>query len=166
MIRLSYAGLSQAEIETLYRLFKIFGVEERNEEIDEEYVSMIRIEIPLRYEPQFFKIFGFERWEELKLLLKNIKWRRGNKNFKLSLHFRDEPDIEFLLLTSSDLAMNKALDMIEYLAESIVLQLRSISIDEMKSVAFVFKDYRWSISKIIDNNGSEYRYINERWSKI
>ncbi len=166
MIKLTYAGLSQAEVETIYKLFQQFGVEEKEEELSEEYSSMINIEMHFRYEPQFFKIFGFDRWEDLKTLLKNIKWRRGNKRFRFSLCFKDNPDVEFSLLTSSDLAMNKAVDIIEYLADSIILQLRSIDIDNIKRVILELKDYRWSIGKVIDHNGNEYHYIDNRWRKV
>ncbi len=168
MIILTHAGLSQAEAESLFKLLEDFGVEERYEDITNEYVSMIYLELPLAYDPEFFRIIGFDRWEELKMLFKNIKWRRGNKRFKLTLCFNSEPRVEFSLLTTSDRAINKALDSLEYLVDNLTLQLKSVINDDIKSIIYRFDEdeYRWHIYSMIDYNGEEYKYINNRWVKL
>lgn len=167
MITLIYAGLSQGESETLFKMFEVFGVNEIEEDITDEYVSMIHLQIPIEYNADFFKVFGLERWEDLKNLLKNIRWRRGNKNFKLTLYFNGKPDVRFDLLTDSDMVMNKALDTIEYQVDNIILQLDKIVMNvESISYRFDVEIYRWIIDKIMDSNKHIYRYINNRWLGI
>ncbi|GIU72696.1 MAG: hypothetical protein KatS3mg003_2223 [Candidatus Nitrosocaldaceae archaeon] len=168
MITLIHAGLSQAESETLFKMFEDFNVNEVQEDLTDEYVSKIHLEIPIAYNTQIFKNLGLDRWEDLKIILKNIKWRRGNKKFKLTLCFKGNPDVEFSLLTDSDRILNKALDTIEYQVDNVILQLKYVQIDNIKSITYRFNTdiYRWVIDNIIDEKMQVYRYINNRWSKI
>ena len=168
MITLIHAGLSQGELEALIKLLEPFGIEEQEEDLTDEYVSKIDLIIPMNYDREFFRRFGIDRWDDLKMLLKNIKWRRGKKRFRLALVFASNPSINFIMLARDDKIISKGLDTIEYLADSILLQLNAISIDSIKAVNYRFDvdDYRWSIDSIIDSDGYEYKYINGEWIRL
>ncbi len=148
MIRLIHNGLSYPEVETLFKILEPFNVEEYIGESNEEYVSMIHLDIPIAYNDEFFTIFGLDRWEELKTICKNIKWRRGNKNFKVTFYFHDKPDIEFSIISASNTIINKALDTIEYQTDNILLQIDRLRDIKLISYSFDLKKYRWVISNI------------------
>lgn len=167
MITLIYAGLSQGELETLYKMFEEFGADEREEDPTDEYVSMISLQLPLEYNADFFINF-VDRWEDLKALLKNIKWRRGNKTFKLILAFNGKPEVKFVLSTSLDRVMNKALDTVEYQVDNISIQLDNVMRKDIESISYRFdeKIYRWFIDRITNSNKQVYQYINNKWVEI
>ncbi len=55
MITLIYAGLSQGESETLFKMFEGYGVDEEEEDLSDEYVSMVYLQIPIEYNVDFLK---------------------------------------------------------------------------------------------------------------
>ncbi len=158
MIKLTHNGLSQAEIETLFKMLEPFGIEESIEEFSDEYVSMISLDIPIAYNDKLFTIFGLDRWEELKNLFKNIKWRRGNKNVKITFYFHGNPDVEFSIVTASNIIMSKALDTIEYQVDNILSHIDKLKDARLISYRFDLNKYRWvinNISKDQNNNSKE-----------
>ena len=94
---LRYYGISPWEIEVLYGIlndkFTVVQEETGYEEIihdmpaapqgqgedDQNLVSALIITIPVQFSEEFFKWFGFKRWEKIKSIIKEMKRRRGNR---------------------------------------------------------------------------------------
>ena len=89
MIKLEYFGISPFEIEVIYNtLSKFLLVDEGKILVEEsEYVSLLNIEFPVAYDENFFQSFGFDNWQKIKYVLKEMKRRRGRKRFKITLSF-------------------------------------------------------------------------------
>jgi len=139
--------------------------EEAVEEIDESYVSMIGMDLPIAYGKNFFKTFGMDRWESIKEVLKNVKWRRGRKGFQLSLLFNGSPAVAFLLNTDDNKTFGKALETIEYLMDIILFQIDSKRLpSDVVEVSYAFdrENFRWYPTKATGSN-AEYRYVNDEW---
>ena len=87
MIDLEYYGVSPYELEAIYNtLSKFSGVCEKKLE-DSEYLSLLNIEFPVPYDDYFFQSFGFDNWQKIKYIFKEMKRRRGRKDFKIILSF-------------------------------------------------------------------------------
>jgi hypothetical protein len=167
LVRLKYFGLSQGEVEVLFNMLSNpFDVsEEAIEEIDESYVSMISVDLPIAYGKTFFKTFGMDRWEGIKEVLKNLKWRRGKKGFQLSLRFNGNPAVAFSLNTDDNKTFGKALETIEYLMDVILFQIDSKRLpSDVSEVSYEFdrENFRWYPAKALGNN-AEYHYVNDEW---
>jgi len=167
VIGLKYSGLSQGEVEVLFNMLRNpFDVsEEAIEEIDESYVSMISMDLPIAYGKDFFKTFGMDRWESIKEALKNLKWRRGRKGVQLSLLFNGSPAVAFSLNTDDNKTFGKALETIEYLMEIILFQIDSKRLpSDVSEVSYEFdrENFRWYPTKATGSN-AEYRYVNDEW---
>ncbi len=167
MIRLKHSGLSSGEIEILFNMLRNpFDVsEEVIEDTDESYVSMISIDLPIAYGRNFFKTFGMDRWESIKEVLRNVKWRRGKKGVQLSFRFSDNPVVAFSLNTDDNKTFGKALETIEYLMDVILFQIdpkRLPSDVSQVNYAFDREDFRWYPVNAVSNH-AEYRYVNEEW---
>ena len=106
---LRYYGISPWEIEVLYGLlndkFTVVQEETEYEEIytripeapqgqgedDQNLVSALIITIPVQFSEEFFKWFGFKRWEKIKSIIKEMKRRRGNrKAIRVEILFQTE----------------------------------------------------------------------------
>ena len=166
-IRLKHSKLSIGEVEILFNMLSNpFDVsEEAVEDIDESHVSNISMELPMEYGKNFFKVFGIERWESIKEVLKNVKWRRGKRSVKLSLRFNGSPTVTFSLDTDDNKTFGKALETIEYLMDIILFQLDSKRLpSDVSEVGYTFdgEDFRWYPTKAIGRN-AVYRYVNEQW---
>lgn len=167
VIRLKHSRLSLGEIEILFNMLSNpFDVsEEAVEGVDEGYVSMISIDLPMTYSRDFFKTFGMERWERIKEVLKNIKWRRGKKSLQLSLRFSGKPIVAFSFDTDDDRTFGKALDTIEYLRDVILFQIDAKRLpSEVHEVSYGFdeENLRWYPSKAVGNN-TNYSFSNDEW---
>lgn len=143
-IRLIHSGLSDAEREALYNLLmEPFGVVEEsanNSNMQEGMLSSIYIELPTRYEG-FIKVLGLDRWEGLKEMIKNMRWRRGKSTFLLTLHFSEENHIIFTIKSNSNRVFNKAIDGIEYVADTVYFK----DVKNARYVKFEFDvdDMKW-----------------------
>jgi len=166
VIRLKHSRLSLGEIEILFNMLSNpFDVSEEAVDVDEGYVSMISIDLPIAYTRDFFKTFGMDRWESIKEVLKNIKWRRGKKELQLSLRFNGKPIVAFSFDTDEDKTFGKALDTIEYLMDVILFQTDPKRLpSEVSEVSYGFdkENFRWYPSKAVSNN-AEYRFSNDEW---
>ncbi|MEO9365260.1 MAG: hypothetical protein ABI341_04065 [Nitrososphaera sp.] len=190
--RLVHRSLSQAEVEVLFNLLSerfevveeiirddeeeevVFGWDEGYESIsnsssiskggriDSMLMSILSIDLPIQYDANFVKDIGFERWEALKEVIKNIRWRRGKGVFAFRLRFLGSQTIVFsIVYRGSGKVFNKAIEGIEYVVDTI--QFRSIP--DAKEIWFVFsrEEMRWRPrSAYID--GKEYRYVEGRWN--
>jgi len=167
VIRLRYSWLSQGEIETLFTLlsdpFEV--VEEVSEEVDDSYPSMINMEFPIAYDKTFFKTFGIDRWERMKEVLKNLKWRRGKKGIKLLLRFFGPATVTFSIKSEDDRTFGKALDMVEYFVDIILFQIDAKRLpSDVREIKYEFdkENLRWYPDKALGNN-AEYSYVNDEW---
>ncbi len=139
--------------------------EEAVEAINENYVSMISLDLPISYGKSFFKTFGMERWESVKEVLKNIKWRRGKKDVQLLLRFGGAPAVVFAVNTDDTKTFGKAVETIEYLMDVILFQIdvkRLPSDVGEVSYAFDGENFRWYPEKATGDN-AEYLFANEQW---
>jgi len=155
------------EIEVLFNMLSNpYDVsEEAIEDVDEGYVSMISIDLPIAYSRDFFRTFGMDRWESVKEVLKNIKWRRGKKEVQLSLRFMGKPTVAFSFDTDDNKTFGKALDTIEYLMDVILFQIDAKRLpSEVSEVSYGFdkENFRWYPSKAVSDN-AEYGFSNEEW---
>lgn len=166
LIRLKHSRLSLGEIEILFNMLSNpFDVSEEAVDVDESYVSMISIDLPIAYSRDFFKTFGMDRWERIKEVLKNIKWRRGKKDLQLSLRFSGKPIVAFSFDTDDDRTFGKALDTIEYLMDVILFQIDAKRLpSEVYEVSYGFdvENLRWCPTKATGIN-AEYRFSNDEW---
>ncbi len=144
-IRLIHSGLSEGEREALYNLLmEPFGVVEESADnssnTQEDMLSSVYIEFPIQYEG-FIKILGLDRWEGLKEMIKNIRWRRGKSAFLLTLHFSEGNHIIFAIKSNSNRVFNKAIDSIEYVADTVYFK----DVKDARYVRFEFDvdDMRW-----------------------
>ena len=165
-IILRHWGLSLGEIEILFNILRDpFEVSEQIEEIpDENYVSMVNLSFPVSYDKNFFRTFGMDKWEQIKEVLKNLKWRRGKKDVKLVLSFGCNPTVSFILHTDNDKMFGKALDTIEYLIDVILFQIdtkrlpSNISLVQYK---FDENNFKWYPTKAIGDK--EYTFTSDEW---
>jgi hypothetical protein len=165
-IRLRHSRLSIGEVEILFNMLRDpFDVtEEVIEEADPTNVSNISMELPIAYGKNFFREFGMDRWENIKEVLKNVKYRRGRKDVQMSLRFNGRPSVTFTLNTAENKTFNKALETIEYLMDVILFQIDSKRLpDSVTEVNYMFdaEDFRWFPAKAIGSK--EYHYVNEEW---
>ncbi len=166
-IKLRHSGLSQGEVEILFSLLSDpYDVSDNPvEDFSSEYVSMLGMDFPLAYERGFFKNFGIERWERIKEVLKNLKWRRGKKGILLSLRFSGAPSVTFSLNTDDNKTFNRALETIEYLMDVILFQIDSKRLPaDVSEVSYAFdeRESRWYPAKAVGNS-AEYVFVNEEW---
>jgi len=126
-----YFGLSPFEIEVIYNILsKFFAVDE--EILDEEsgYVTLLKINFPLPYDDNFFRLFGFDNWQNFKVLFNEMKHRRGNKGLKIIISFSgisDEINLGIVFLLTNDLGpqFEHAVEKIEHITDSIHIQVRN-----------------------------------------
>ncbi|MEM0367392.1 MAG: hypothetical protein QXW14_02480 [Candidatus Nitrosocaldus sp.] len=124
-------------------------------------ISMLSIDLPIQYDMNFVKNIGFERWEVLKEIIKNIKWRRGRVRLAFRLRFLGSPTIVFSIVHGNSKVFNKAIEGIEYVVDTVLFR----SLPDAEEVRFVFssEEMRWyPRSAYLD--GKEYRYVEGVWS--
>jgi len=86
--KFEYFGLSPFEIEVIYNtLSKFSAVDEKILVEESKYVTLLRIEFPVPYDDKFFRLFGFDNWQNFKVLFNEMKRRRGNKGLKIIISF-------------------------------------------------------------------------------
>jgi len=115
-----YFGVSPWEIEVIYGLLNdMFQVKQTEiTEIDSNYVSKIDISFPVQFNDEFFKWFGYKRWDKVKAILKELKRRRGKGNaIKIILNFLGNPNIRFVVDHDEGLWFNNAIEKIDFLLE-------------------------------------------------
>ncbi len=165
-IILRYSGLSLGEVEILFNMLRDpFEVNEQKEELsDEKYVSLLNLSFPLSYDKNFFRTFGMDKWEQIKEVLNNMKWRRGKKGVKLVLRFGKNPTISFTISTDNNRMFGKALDTIEYLMDVILFQIDAKRLPaDVSEVQYEFdeNEYKWYPGKAIGNK--EYTFVSDEW---
>ena len=134
-VRFSHTGISIAESETIYNILnKTFHVEEDEEFLKNQNVTGgVKIDFPLPFCEQFFELF-MEGWFNMKHVLKDMKRRRGKRALTVQFYFdgliQNEKilhfDLVFQLINRDQKEFEMAIEKIEYLVDTIVLELSEI----------------------------------------
>ena len=165
-------GISPWEIEVIYdTLMRSFQVDERQLQPDDpQYVSMIEIGFPIRYDESFFQTFSMDSWFKIKGIIKDIKRRRGRKGIKTFIKFSGlgndhSVTLAFSSVSKGDSSFERGIEKIEYLTDIVPLQLKSIpanteevwfTYDEItnkwnpdvaksKNINYIFKNNEWKV---------------------
>lgn len=157
IIKLEYFGISPFEIEVIYNtLSKFLVVDEGKILVEEsEYVSLLNIEFPVAYDEYFFQSFGFDNWEKIKYVFKEMKRRRGRKRFKITLSFCGiSTDINsklvFSLTSEIGPQFEFAIEKIEHIIDTIHTEIKNLE-SKRQSVSYTFDAIamKWVLVDII-----------------
>jgi len=157
MIKLEYFGISPFEIEVIYNtLSKFLLVDEGKILVEEsEYVSLLNIEFPVAYDEYFFQSFGFDNWQKIKYVLKEMKRRRGRKRFKFTLTFCGiSTDINsklvFSLTSEIGSQFEYAIEKIEHIIDTIHIEIKNLE-SKRQSVLYTYDAIamKWVLADII-----------------
>ena len=132
-ITIEYFGISPFEIEVIYNtLSKFFPVDEEKILTEESgYVSLLNIEFPTPYDEYFFQSLGFDNWQKIKYLFKEMKRRRGKKAFKITLSFCGisadiNSKVDFLLTNEIGPQFEYAIEKIEHTIDPIHQEITNL----------------------------------------
>lgn len=144
MIKLEHFGISPFEIEVIYdTLSKFLLVDEGKILVEEsEYVSLLNIEFPVAYDEYFFQSFGFDNWQKIKYVLKEMKRRRGRKRFKITLSFCGiSTDINsklvFSLTSEIGPQFEYAIEKIEHIIDTIHVEIKNLE-SKRQSMSYTY----------------------------
>lgn len=157
IIKLEYFGISPLEIEVIYNTLSKFSVVDEGKILVEEseYVSLLNIEFPVAYDEFFFQSFGFDNWQKIKYVFKEMKRRRGRKRFKITLSFCGiSTDINsklvFLLTSEIGPQFEFAIEKIEHIIDTIHIEIKNLE-SKRQSVSYTFDAIamKWVLVDII-----------------
>jgi hypothetical protein len=157
IIKLEYFGISPLEIEVIYdTLSKFSVVDEGKILVDEsEYVSLLNIEFPVAYDKYFFESFGFDNWQKIKFVFKEMKRRRGRKRFKITLSFCGiSTDINsklvFSLTSEIGPQFEYAIEKIEHIIDTIHIEIKNLE-SKRQSMSYTYDAIamKWVLVDII-----------------
>ena len=157
IIKLEYFGISPFEIEVIYNTLSKFLVVDEGEILVEEseYVSLLNIEFPVAYDEFFFQSFGFDNWEKIKFVFKEMKRRRGRKRFKITLSFCGiSTDINsklvFSLTSEIGPQFEYAIEKIEHIIDTIHIEIKNLE-SKRQSMSYTFDAIamKWVLVDII-----------------
>jgi hypothetical protein len=127
---LEHYGVSPYEIEALYSSLTRFSEVDEIKLDDSEYLSLLNIEFPVPYGDNFFQSFGFDNWQRIKYIFKEMKRRRGKKDFKLSLSFSGSTEsnskLVFSITGDSGAQFEYALEKIAHMVDSINMKIKNL----------------------------------------
>jgi hypothetical protein len=128
--KLEHYGVSPYEIEALYSSLARFSEVDEIKLDDSEYLSLLNIEFPVPYDDNFFQSFGFDNWQRIKFIFKEMKRRRGKKDFKLSLSFSGSTEsnskLVFSITGDSGSQFEYALEKIAHMVDSINMKIKNL----------------------------------------
>lgn len=157
IIKLEYFGISPLEIEVIYNTLSKFSVVDEGKILVEEseYVSLLNIEFPVAYDEFFFQSFGFDNWQKIKFVFKEMKRRRGRKRFKITLSFCGiSTDINsklvFSLTSEIGPQFEFAIEKIEHIIDTIHIEIKNLE-SKRQSVSYTFDAIamKWVLVDII-----------------
>lgn len=157
IIKLEYFGISPLEIEVIYNtLSKFLLVDEGKILVEEsEYVSLLNIEFPVAYDGYFFQSFGFDNWQKIKFVFKEMKRRRGRKRFKITLSFCGiSTDINsklvFSLTSEIGPQFEHAIEKIEHIIDTIHIEIKNLE-SNRQSMSYTYDAIamKWVLADII-----------------
>ena len=128
--KLEHYGVSPYEIEALYSSLARFSEVDEIKLNDSEYQSLLNIEFPVPYDDNFFQSFGLDNWQRIKYIFKEMKRRRGKKDFKLSLSFSGSTEsnskLVFSLTGDIGAQFEYALEKIAHMVDSINMKIKNL----------------------------------------
>lgn len=150
-VRFSHTGISLAESETIYNILnKTFHVVEEDEEFlkDQNVTGGVKIDFPLPFCEPFFELFT-EGWFNMKHVLKDMKRRSGKRALTVQFYFggliQNEEilhfDLVFQLINKDQKEFEMAIEKIEYLVDTIVMELSEIK-DKTSPVIYTYDPLR------------------------
>jgi hypothetical protein len=157
IIKLEYFGISPLEIEVIYNTLSKFSVVDEGKILVEEseYVSLLNIEFPVAYDEYFFQSFGFDNWQKIKFVFKEMKRRRGRKRFKITLSFCGiSTDINsklvFSLTSEIGPQFEYAIEKIEHTIDTIHIEIKNLE-SKRQSMSYTFDAIamKWVLVDII-----------------
>ena len=170
MTTLRYYGISPWEIEVLYGFLssRFVVIQDEIEPDDQNFVSYLSIEIPLRFSAVFFKWFEFKRWERVKEIFKEIKRRRGSRNaIKIKITFEGNPHIVFVIDSDDRQLFNNAIEKIDFVLELLPLHLDPSKIPPgIREISYRFDTEfaRWRLNKA-HSNDKKYVFVENAWKE-
>lgn len=156
-IKLEYFGISPFEIEVIYNTLSRFLLVDEGKILDEEseYVSLLNIEFPVAYDEYFFESFGFDNWQKIKYVFKEMKRRRGRKRFKITLSFCGiSTDINsklvFSLTSEIGPQFEHAIEKIEHIIDTIHIEIKNLE-SKRQSMSYTYDAIamKWVLADII-----------------
>ena len=130
-VSLRYYGISPWEIEVIYNSFnEKFGItQEEIEQTEENFVSLLTIDIPLSFNEEFFKWFEFKSWEKVKSIIKEMKRRRGKGNaIMVEIIFAGKPNVRFVADLNENHNFNSAIEKIDFVVELLPYHLNDSNV--------------------------------------
>jgi len=168
---LRYYGISPWEIEVLYGFLNSHFtiIQDEIEPDDEDFVSFLDMKIPLTFNEAFFEWFGFNRWEKIKAVFKEMKRRRGKGNaLKININFSGNPRIIFTVDTGDRQWFDNAIEKIDGVLELLPYHLDPKKVpSEISEIIYKFdsKSIRWRINTI-SSEKKKYVFIEDTWKEI
>ena len=132
-VSLKYYGISPWEIEVIYDTFNgKFGIsQEEIEQTEENFVSLLTIDIPISFNEEFFKWFEFKSWERVKSIIKEMKRRRGKGNaIMVEIIFAGKPNVRFVTDLSENHNFNSAIEKIDFVVELLPYHLSESNVSD------------------------------------
>jgi len=183
-----FYDLSIREQEIIYTLLtKIFYVIEEKLSFDDmesqlpnflsitDYsTTFIEIIFPVKFDNYLFQAISIERWNSIKNIIKEIKYRRGKKPVISIFRFKGitnqkDFDIIFPLMNSSIRSFEIAIEKVEYLVDIVSIQLSSIPPNTFEVIYFYDESSsKWLPyqAKSIENNFvNTYIFKNGLWER-
>ena len=150
--KLEHYGISPYEIEALYSSLTRFSEVDEIKLDDSEYLSLLNIEFPVPYGDNFFQSFGFDNWQRIKYIFKEMKRRRGKKDFKLSLSFSGSTDnnskLVFSLTGDIGSQFEYALEKIAHMVDSINMKIKNLDTNrQVIPYAYDAVTMKWVLSE-------------------
>lgn len=158
-LSLKFYGVSPWELEVLYSLLhSLFQVEEdKQEQPDDDFTTLIDIVFPLAFNDAFFKWFGKARWDKTKAIFKEFKRRRGEgKTLRVYIKFVGKPSIKFILDLGDRSLFDSAIEKIDFVLELLPYHLDPQKIPKgISEVTYYFDDrtQRWNVDYNAPENG-------------
>jgi len=170
IVSLRYNGVSPWELEVLYGFLNdMFVVEQFETEQDEDYSTTMDLNFPLEFSDEFFKWFGFTRWDRVKGILKEMKRRRGRgKNTKICMGFSGKPKIKFIVDLEEHQLFNAAIEKIDFILELLQYQLDPQKIPQnITDIVYTFDKSikRWRLDTAFSND-KKYIIIENEWKLV
>ena len=126
--RVEFYGISPWELEVAHGyLGAIFELDEVEVGAPSENVtSYMRIKFPIMFSDAFFEWFGFKRWERIKMLLKEMKRRRGGRRGALEIYFdfEAEPAVSFVIDSIDRSDFDNSIEKLDYVLEVLLDHLK------------------------------------------
>jgi hypothetical protein len=171
-VKFSYYGIAIYEVEIIYNILisHFEDVDESQlETIDNQYASLVQIEFPISFSESFFQFFTFERWYQVKNILKEMKRRRGKKGLLTCISFNGitselRSNLMFSISNKDNRHFEMAVEKIEYLVDIIPLQLIVLP----SNIEEIYYDYdeislKWNPRWARRDDGMRYFFKDSKW---